>query len=311
MNAGRAPHRHRRTVTAVAVTALGIALLSGCAAASSANIGQTSGAASAPASPARPTGAGDGPAAPEGWEHVHNLALDGSALLIGTHEGLWRQEPGQEPQVLSDDDFDVMGLARDGDRWLASGHPGADMDAPADLGLGESTDGGKTWSAVSLGGTVDFHRLVAAGNTVMGMSASDGKLLRSTDDGKTWQDMGTPQLYDLAIDPTTGTTVVGTTPDGPVRSTDGGKTFSPISGAPLLALVAWDPSGLVGIGVDGQVHVSRDAGDTWTATGKLDGQPTAMAVNAQAIVALVGDTVWQSTDGGIAFTPRLTGVTAH
>lgn len=292
MTARRALRSHRSAAIAVAVAVLVASLLSGCAA--------------APSEASRD----DGPAAPTGWEHVHNLALDGRALLIGTHEGLWKQEPDQEPQVLSDDDFDVMGLTSDGERWLASGHPGPDMEAPADLGLGESNDGGKTWSAVSLGGTVDFHRLVAAGATVMGISASDGKLLRSTDDGNTWQDLGTPQLYDLALEPTSASTVVGTTADGPVRSTDGGKTFSPINGAPLLALVGWSASGLVGVGVDGQVHQSRDGGLTWSAMGKLPAQPTALAVSPDAIVALVGDSIWESTDDGLAFKPRLTGITA-
>ena len=29
--------------------------------------------------------------------HVHNLAFDGSTLILGTHEGLWSQSPGQAP----------------------------------------------------------------------------------------------------------------------------------------------------------------------------------------------------------------------
>ncbi|MDP1876362.1 MAG: hypothetical protein Q8M17_02220 [Actinomycetota bacterium] len=46
---------------------------------------------------------------------------------------------------MSQDAFDVMGLVRAGERWLASGHPGEGMDAPGDLGLIESTDGGRTF----------------------------------------------------------------------------------------------------------------------------------------------------------------------
>ena len=35
----------------------------------------------------------------------------------------------------------LMGFAPAADRWLASGHPGPGMDAPADLGLLASADG--------------------------------------------------------------------------------------------------------------------------------------------------------------------------
>jgi len=185
------------------------------------------------------------------------------------------------------------------------------MEAPGNLGLRESRDGGTTWSEVSLSGDVDFHRLVASGSTVMGMSAGDGKLLRSIDDGTTWQDLGSPPLFDLAIDPDSATIVIGTTPDGPVRSTDGGTTFVPIAGAPLLALLAWDTSAFIGISSTGLVHRSTDAGVTWTSLGKLEGPATALAVSSEAVVALVGDTIVESTDGGMSFVPRLRGVGAH
>jgi hypothetical protein len=67
--------------------------------------------------------------------HIHNLAYDGCQILIGTHEGLWGQTPGATPTQVSEDAFDVMGFTSITDRWLASGHPGEGMDAPADLGL--------------------------------------------------------------------------------------------------------------------------------------------------------------------------------
>jgi hypothetical protein len=295
----------RCTGVVVALIGGGALLLSGCAAATSPAPGEVT--ASTPVATT-----GDAvPTAPSALEHVHNLGLEGATLLIGSHEGLWEQQSGGVPRPRAEVVFDVMGLARDGDRWLASGHPGADMEAPGNLGLRESRDGGTTWSEVSLSGEVDFHRLVAAGDTVMGMSAGDGKLLRSADDGKTWQDLGSPPLFDLAIDPDSATIVIGTTPDGPVRSTDGGATFVPITGAPLLALLGWDTSAFIGISSTGQVHRSIDAGVTWTALGTLEGPATALAVSSEAVVALVGDTIVESTDGGMTFAPRLRGVGVH
>ncbi len=240
----------------------------------------------------------------QGWQHVHNLALDGDRLLLGTHEGLWEQLPGQDPTLLSAEIFDVMGLTRDGSRWLASGHPGPGMDAPADLGLLESVDDGRSWRPVSLSGEVDFHRLAAAGTVVVGISAHDGALLRSTDDGRSWSDLGTPSLLDIALDPDSGMTVLGTTQAGPVRSTDGGYTFVPVVDAPALALLAWTAGSLVGVSPDGKVFRSADSGESWEPAGSVRGQPEAVAASGTFVTVLVDDTLFESADGGVTFAAR-------
>jgi len=243
--------------------------------------------------------------------HIHNLAYDGRQLLIGTHEGLWGQTPGATPTQVSEDAFDVMGFTPTTDRWLASGHPGEGMDAPADLGLLQSTDQGRTWTDVSLSGEVDFHRLATADSVVVGLNAADGRLLRSDDNGATWTDLGVPGLYDLAIDPADSSIVIGTTEDGPVRSTDSGATFRPIDGAPLLALLAWTGDTLYGAGVDGQVLVSQDGGATWSAVSSLPAQPAAFAATGTTIAALVDDSIVESLDSGATFAPRITDLGGH
>jgi photosystem II stability/assembly factor-like uncharacterized protein len=252
-------------------------------------------------------------AADPSWEHVHNLTLRGDELLIGTHEGLWSQLPGTPATLLSDDPFDVMGLALATDGTLyASGHPGPGQDDPADLGLLASTDQGRTWQSVSLAGQVDFHRLRVTDQTVQGLSAHDGQLLRSPDSGATWTSLGAPPLFDFALDPTDAERLVGTTQDGPVHSSDGGRTLTPIAGAPLLALLAWTGDTLYGIAADATVHTATDSGTTWSPTGgQLQGTPTALAADGQTVVALAGDTIWHSTDGGRTFQPRLTGLPDH
>ena len=243
--------------------------------------------------------------------HIHNLAYDGRQLLIGTHEGLWGQAPGAKPAQLSDDAFDVMGLTTNGDRWLASGHPGEGMDAPADLGLLQSTDRGRTWAEVSLGGEVDFHRLAASGAVVVGLNAHDGRLLRSGDGGSAWTDLGVPGLYDLAVSPADPAVIVGTSESGPVRSTDSGASFQAVAGAPLLALLAWTGGTLYGAAIDGRIHESTDDGASWSALGSLPSQPSALAATGAMVAALVGDTVLESIDGGASFTPRITGLGGH
>lgn len=299
------------------LAAAGVLALAGCG-----TTAPTSATSSAPA-PAASSTAASGSAAPSGapvaavdvkgagWAHVHNLAYVGDGnLLLGTHEGLYQQAPGQQPALLSETPFDVMGLAYDGTRWLASGHPGKDEDLPADLGLRTSPDG-RTWTTVSLLGEVDFHRLTAAGSTILGVSAHDGALLRSTDTGSTFARLDNPGIFDVALDPSDPTTALATTQAGPVISRDSASTWAPASGAPLLAFLAWTSSAVYGIAPDGTVHRSTDSGATWGQRGSTGGQPAAAAADGDRIAVLVDGTVLESTDGGTTFTPRLTGIGGH
>ena len=243
--------------------------------------------------------------------HVHNLAFDGQRLLLGTHEGLWVQTGADAPRQLSADRFDVMGFARQGAVWLASGHPGMGMQAPDNLGLMTSGDQGRHWKTLALSGQADFHRLVAAGRVIMGISSGDGHLLRSVDSGRTWSDLGANSLYDLAIAPNNTARVIGTMQQGLQLSVDGGKTFSTIKGAPLLALLAVNGTTMVGFDVYGKVFTSTDNGDSWTKVGAVPSQPSAIAASGDRMAALVGSTVYLSTDGGKHFFTHLRGVEGH
>jgi hypothetical protein len=246
--------------------------------------------------------------APGGWGHVHSIALDGTRLLLGTHDGLWQQLAGQTPTQLSSTTFDVMGLAVSGGTLLASGHPPEGSSAPADLGLITSTDGGQSWAEVSLGGMVDFHRLVASGDVVTGISASDDTLIRSDDAGQAWTDLGKSTLFDLAIDPKDPSQLLGTSNGGPMASSDGGTTFTSLMGAPLMALLAWTDAGICGAGVSGRIYASTDSGQTWTPAGTVGAQPEAVAAEGSTVVAVVGTKVVESNDGGASFTDRVTGI---
>jgi len=237
--------------------------------------------------------------------HIHNLALQGGTIYLGTHDGMWEQRPGQQPQQVSEENFDVMGLTRTGTTWLASGHPGADMQAPSSLGLRISTDGGRTWTQGSLGGQVDFHRLVAQGNLVMGIGSADGVLWRTQNLGRAWRQLDTPPLFDLALAPADASTVIGTSQNGVMRSVDGGASFNPEPDAPLLALVSATTQGIYGAGADGTIYFSSDAGKNWLSRGNLRSQPTALTAQGNDVVALVGDVVVESSDGGRTFHDRL------
>lgn len=298
-----------------AVGAVVVLALTGCAG------GRSTGAASpASAAPtATPSATAPGSAAPgsstvevtsAAWSHVHNLAYDGQALLLGTHEGLYRQEPGRAPQLRSETPFDVMGLTYDGTRWLASGHPGVGEDLPSNLGLRASADGA-TWTTLSLMGEVDFHRLSAAGSTILGVPAHDDALMRSTDAGSTFTRLDNPGVFDIALNPGDPTQVLATTQAGPMSSRDSGSSWDRVAGAPLLAFLAWTSAEVYGIAPDGTVHISTDDGATWRPRGSTGGQPSAAAAVDGRLAALVGGTVLESTDGGSTFSPRLSGIGGH
>ena len=249
--------------------------------------------------------------ADQSMEHIHNLMLTANGLLLGTHQGLWLQQSTGSPARVGTSHFDVMGLALASNGLVASGHPGAGEEQVNDLGLRGSGDQGKTWNNISLFGKLDFHRLVASGSAVMGVSAQDGALMRSDDSGKTWQTLPNPNLYDLAMDPTDPSMIVGTTQSGPVRSVDGGKTFTAIAGSPLIALLSWDKARLVGVAPEGAVFESTDMGLTWRKLATVAGQPGALSARGNEIALLSGSTVFYSSDGGVTFKARIVGVMSH
>ena len=294
----------RRSLTLGVALAASLAVLTACSS-SEPNTSTSSTTAKGPSEQTTPV-----VDAPD-WGHIHNLSLKGETLFIGSHDGMWKQEQQQEPVLVSAPAFDVMGLTQNGDRWLASGHPGPEMNSPGNLGLMASDNGGVTWQSVSLSGEVDFHRLVAADNVVVGLSAHDRTLLRSEDGGQTWLNLGSPPLYDLAVDPKNATVVVATTSDGLVHSADAGRTFTPIASPALLAFLAWTDSGLYSASTDGQVFLSTDEGTTWKARGEMEGQPESFAADASTVISLVGDSIVESLDGGLSFSPRVTGIARH
>lgn len=247
----------------------------------------------------------DAPSAgdPVQLEHVHGLGVDPAdgALYAGTHYGLIRITEDGTATRVADRVQDFMGFTVVGsEHYLASGHPGADQDGPANLGLIESSDSGETWASVSLDGEADFHALEARHNLVYGYNA--GALMVS-DDGVSWETRGSLPLADFAVSPSDPDTLVATTEQGLALSTDGGRSFAPMTDAPLLQLVSWtNGSTLVGVTPDGATYVSDDDGQSWQQRASVEGQPEALtALGRKVFVALAGGTVVRSTDGGASY----------
>ena len=242
---------------------------------------------------------------------VHNLLITDDGILFGTHHGVWLQRKSQDPVPVGDSRFDVMGLAKHAGGLVASGHPDSTEEQVGNIGLRGSTDQGRTWKNISLTGQVDFHRLASSGQVILGLSATDGALLVSSDSGKNWEALPNPNLYDLALDPSNPSNVVGTTETGPILSKDGGRTFAPIAGAPLLALLSWDTARLVGVTPDGLIYESLDQGATWSQIASVTGQMRAIAARGEEIAVLAGTDLYYSSDAGRNFTIRITGISGH
>lgn len=244
--------------------------------------------------------------------HVHGISVDPvtTKILLATHHGLY--DATMKTPVKVSDPIDLMGFTATDDPkiFYASGHPGEGSSLPNPVGLIRSTDAGKTWQELSLGGQSDFHSLTASGG---GLVAFDGQL-RTSHDGTTWESSTatfTPAV--LAGNPAS-TVVLATTEGGVQRSTDAGKTWQLVPNSPIIQFAAFAtslekaPTETVGVAPDGSVHVSTDAGMSWAVTGKVAGQ-------VEAITALEGSDgkprIWVATttgvqvsdDGGATFQP--------
>jgi hypothetical protein len=105
--------------------------------------------------------------------HSHGLGINPAdgRLFIATHNGLFAAAEGETtPKQVGTSTQDVMGFSVVGpDRFVGSGHPSLDQDAPPNLGLIESRDGDKSWKTISLLGEADLHVLQAAGGRVWTM----------------------------------------------------------------------------------------------------------------------------------------------
>ena len=246
-----------------------------------------------------------------GLVHVHGLGVDPAdgVLYAATHMGLFRLPDSQtgQPVRVADRWQDTMAFTVVGpNQFLASGHPDLREDKPVLLGLIESGDAGQTWQPLSLEGRSDFHALQPAGQTLYGYDSTAERLL-ITQDRRRWEDRAKLALDALAVDPTNPQALLAATPKGQLRrSTDGGRSFSPVPGAPRLTALAWPPSGPVfGTSRNGTLLASQNRGRTWQTIGKLDGAVDALsATDARTVHAATATGIYSSTDGGATFTLR-------
>ena len=242
--------------------------------------------------------------------HIHGLGVNpkDGALFIATHSGLFRAPRSAEEPSRVDDQFqDTMGFSVVGaDRFIGSGHPAPSEGGPPNLGLIESSDGGRSWQSVSLAGETDFHVLRFLHGRVYGFNGLTGKLMVSEDGGKSWSERTPPpEIIDLVPDPGDPRRILASTEQGLAASNDGGETWQPFGGE--VGLLAWPQRhSLYLIDASGNVKVSDEAGDRWRTVGRIGGQPVAFAaIDASSLYAALADgTVMSSSDGGSSWRLR-------
>jgi len=242
-------------------------------------------------------------------DHVHGLGVDPDdpdALFLATHLGTYRYADGeitQQGELLQD----TMGftITPEG-RMLGSGHPDlrdesiVERGQPPLLGLIESVDDGATWQPLSRQARSDFHGLQAVGDDVYGYDSTAGRLMVTTD-LRRWETRSRLTLTSFAVSPEEPGHVVATDADlRVIASTDGGRSWDPVPGAPILTYLSWSENGLGALGPEGTYWTSSD-GARFRQLGHVEGTPSALLVTADRVYAVTDAAVVQSDDGGRTF----------
>jgi photosystem II stability/assembly factor-like uncharacterized protein len=247
----------------------------------------------------------DEPAGSVTIEHVHGLGVNpaNSVLYAATHDGVFRLPPDGPARRVGEGRQDTMGFTVAGpDHFLASGHPAESHGGPAHLGLIESTDAGVTWRTLSLRGGADFHALRFRHNIVYGYNAVTGQLMVSRDKA-TWDTRATIALRDLVVSPSSPDILVATGQRGVLRSSDGGRTWTPAGGPPVVLLDWQRDDRLWGVTANGELLRSTDGGTAWSPAGHVAGPATAFAAhNDDLYVAVHERGIFRSRDVGATWT---------
>jgi hypothetical protein len=240
--------------------------------------------------------------------HVHGLGVDPAdgSLFVATHTGLFRAAPSEtRARRVGDRYQDTMGFAVVGpNRFLGSGHPDGRDQLPPFLGLIESRDAGRSWTALSLQGKVDFHALEASGEHVYGYGSDfdtrEPRFLASADRGRNWRELEAPEpLMSVAISPSDERSLAAAGEQGVFRSDDGGRSWSAVA-APGGGRLVWTDTGVVLLDLLGRAWHAAALDGRWRQVGALEAAPAAFDTGAQGelLAALHDGTIMRSVDVG-------------
>lgn len=232
--------------------------------------------------------------------HIHSVKAFGEKTLIGTHEGLFVFQTQNSMKAVGAERFDVMGLAVFGDIIFASGHPGKGSKLPNPVGLLRSDDDGKNWKKISLQGEVDFHFLQAGKWELYGEDAQTGKLMYSANLGRSWKSLGPNLCSDIAISNLNPGHAYGVEKGLLIKSKDSFSTRSLIKTDFTVSSVEFN--GKILYASSGKlIYNSKDQGRTWQKLASFKSKVADFSTSDQLIVAIVGNEILVSKDGGKSF----------
>lgn len=253
--------------------------------------------------------------------YVNTLDVDPQTkdFLLTTNRGFWRiAADGSKVEPIEGTVTDAgksspvgtfLEIRADGPgRLLGSGHPDVSGELPNYLGLLESVDGGKTWTAISRMADADLHKIVLRHGRLYAFDAILSAMLISEDGGKTFREEFTPRglVIDFEVDPSDPERIVASTETELFRTTDGGRSWRPLTPAKGIRLAWPAPDALYRADADGSVKVSSDGGTRWKDVGAVGGEPyELLATGPRALfMALSDGSILETTDGGATWRDR-------
>ncbi|MBZ5736395.1 hypothetical protein K8Z61_18035 [Nocardioides sp. TRM66260-LWL] len=228
---------------------------------------------------------------------LHAVAQMGDRVFVGGHGGAgYRLSGGGWTQITSLDDKDVMAWGMSGATLFAGGH----------AGLFTSTDAGQTFNPVRDMSRADVHA-VGASDDVIYLATTDLGVMVSHDGGRVFDlrsEAGRAFMGTIWVDPANPDVAIAPSmQQGVVKTTDGGRTWSPLGSAMGSMAVAVDRNGtnMVEVGMDG-AQQSNDGGQTWSALAVPQGTSAASYTSSGdlLVAALAGDraNVYRQTANG-------------
>lgn len=253
--------------------------------------------------------------------YVNTLDIDPQTkdFLLTTNRGFWRiAADGSEVEPINGTVSDAGKSSRVGTfleirtagpgRLLGSGHPDEAGKLPNYLGLLQSSDGGKTWSAISRMADADLHKIVLRHDRLYAFDAILSAMLISSDGGKTFTEEFTPRglVIDFEVDPADPERIIASTETELFRTEDGGRSWRPLTPAKGIRLSWPDAKALYRADADGTVKVSEDGGTRWKDVGAVGGEPyELLATGPKALFLVLSDgSILETTDGGATWRDR-------